>query len=66
MKISINGEVRNIPQEMGVDQLLEYLGYQPRAVAVAVNLEFIPSTAYTNTRLHEADEVEILAPMSGG
>ncbi len=66
MKISVNGEVRSIPQAMGVDQLLEHLGYQPKAVAVAINMEFIPSTAYTNTQLHESDEVEILAPMSGG
>jgi sulfur carrier protein len=66
MNISVNGEMRNIPEEMGVDQLLEYLGYQPGAVAVAVNLEFVPRSAYTNTRLRESDKVEILSPISGG
>ena len=66
MNVSVNGEVREIPEGTGVDQLLESLGYQPGAVAVAVNLEFIPSTAYPNTRLRESDEVEILSPMSGG
>ena len=66
MNISVNGEVRDVPEGTGVDQLLEYLGYRTGAVAVAVNLEFIPSNAFPNTRLHESDEVEILSPMSGG
>ena len=66
MNISVNGEVRKLPDEMAVDQLLEYLGYQPGAVAVAVNLEFVPRSAYTNTRLCESDQVEILSPISGG
>lgn len=66
MNVSVNGKLQNIPEEMDVDQLLEFLGYQPEAVAVAVNLEFVPRSAYPNRRLCESDQVEILSPISGG
>lgn len=66
MNVSVNGQMQTIPEDMGIDQLLEYLGYEPGAVAVAVNLEFVPRSDYSIRRLCESDQIEILSPISGG
>jgi len=34
--------------------------------AVAVNLHFVPSSRYASERLHEGDQIEIIAPVTGG
>jgi sulfur carrier protein len=34
--------------------------------AAAVNLQFVPRTAYALHRLGEGDRIEIIAPITGG
>jgi sulfur carrier protein len=34
--------------------------------AVAVNLQFVPKTHHAEYILHENDQVEIIAPVTGG
>jgi sulfur carrier protein len=34
--------------------------------AVAVNLQFVPKTSHAEYILHENDQVEIIAPVTGG
>jgi sulfur carrier protein len=34
--------------------------------AVAVNLQFVPKTLHAEYILHENDQVEIIAPVTGG
>jgi sulfur carrier protein len=34
--------------------------------AVAVNLQFVPKTRHAEYVLHENDQVEIIAPVTGG
>ena len=34
--------------------------------AAAVNLRFIPKTQYAATALHAGDQIEIIAPITGG
>jgi sulfur carrier protein len=65
MKILVNGALR----EIGVPTLeaaLDELGYRDRAIATALNGEFIPATVRANAVLYEGDRVEVLAPMQGG
>lgn len=65
MKILINGE----SQKTELTQLEEVLAHfvqQDGPYAVAVNEEFVPKGAYSNTTLSEGDSLEILSPMQGG
>jgi len=65
MKILVNGNLHDI----GVPTLeaaLDELGYRDRAIATAVNGEFIPASVRSSAVLCEGDRVEILAPMQGG
>ena len=35
-------------------------------VAAAINLTFVPKTRYEQTLLQEGDQIEIIAPITGG
>lgn len=41
-------------------------GYTDSYFAVAVNQQFIPRTAYLETRLNDGDSIEVVSPMQGG
>jgi sulfur carrier protein len=65
MKILVNGALRDV----GVTTLeaaLDELGYRDRAIATALNGEFVPATVRASAVLYEGDRIEVLAPMQGG
>lgn len=66
MKISVNGEIREIPDSATVESLMCQLGCESNRVAVALNLSFVPRSAYAQTRLKARDQVEIVTPVAGG
>ncbi len=66
MNIRVNGTTREVPDGLTLDRLLAILDQRSEGVAVAVNLEFVPKSAYQHTRLSESDTVEIVAPIAGG
>lgn len=66
VKISVNGEWREVADGLTVEALLEHLGVPRRYTAVAVNREVTPRGAYASTVLREGDRVEIVRPMGGG
>lgn len=65
MKISINGEAREISTD-NLHSALEELGYGDAMVATAVNGAFVGQPERAHTTLKANDKVEILAPMQGG
>ncbi len=65
MQIKVNDEVLDIEQGMTLAQFIEWYK-QEGNFAVAVNMEFIPRSLYSETALKENDKVEIVQPMQGG
>ena len=66
MQIIVNGEPKELENEMTIMRLMETLGYEKDIGAVAVNMTFVASDRYEETVVHDGDEVEILAPVCGG
>jgi len=66
MQICLNGRLEKIEDGARLADLLKLFGYDPSAVAVAVNEEFVPRAAYASRSLKEDDQVEVVAPMQGG
>ena len=66
MNVIVNGQSQNFPADMSVTNLLNALGYEHAYVAVAINRLCIRRTEFSVTEVHDGDEVEVLAPMSGG
>jgi thiamine biosynthesis protein ThiS len=66
MKITVNGQPRDVDAGTTVDGLLELLGVPRQFTAVAVNREITPKSAYAAVELSEGDRVEVVRPMGGG
>jgi len=66
MKITVNGESRDVADGLNVEALLQHLGVTLKFTAVAVNREVTPKSAYATTVLKDGDKIEIVRPMGGG
>jgi len=66
IKVSVNGEVKEIEENLNVDQMIEALEYKVKGFAVAVNTTFVPIAKYDKTIIKEGDTIDILAPVQGG
>lgn len=65
LQVQVNGEPRAVPAPGTVAALLEALAMR-RRVAVAVNREVVPRSAYGSFALSAGDRVEILEAVGGG
>jgi sulfur carrier protein len=66
LDLLVNGESRAVPAGCTVDGLVELLGLTGRRVAVAINRDVIPRSAFGSRRLAAGDRVEILEAVGGG
>lgn len=66
MKIYLNGEAREVPDNYTAAQLVESLGLAGRRIAMEVNLEIVPRSGYDNHPLKAEDKVEIVHAIGGG
>ncbi|MBA2262800.1 MAG: sulfur carrier protein ThiS [Solirubrobacterales bacterium] len=64
--IRVNGEPAAVDDGTTVTALLEAIDAPPRGVAVAVDGEVIPRTAWPSTPLPDGARVEVLSAMQGG
>ncbi len=66
MKITLNGEPREIAPNLSVTSLLENLELQSDRVAVEINLSILERSMYQSWVLTEGDRVEIISFIGGG
>ena len=66
MKITVNGDVMEVPDGLTVAGLLDHLVVKRQYTAVAVNREVTPRSEHASTVLKEGDRLEIVRPMGGG
>ncbi len=66
MKLTINGETRDISDGLSVAGLLEQLGKDPAHCAVEVNRELCRRAKHAETSLDDGDTVEIVTLVGGG
>ena len=66
MTLTINGERRSFDGPADVAGLVASLGLDSRKVAVELNLEIVPRSAYGLTPLADGDRIEIVHFIGGG
>ena len=66
MKISLNGENKELANGLTLQQLLDELQISSGRVACEVNLKIIKRAFYGATPLNEGDAVEIIQAIGGG
>ena len=64
--VHLNGESRQVTGDRTVVGLLADLGKDPRTVAIELNGEILPRTAYEATVLSEGDRLEVVQFVQGG
>jgi sulfur carrier protein len=66
LALVVNGERRALPAQCTVRGLIQVLGLEGRRVAVAVNRDVVPRSAFDSRELATGDCVEILEAVGGG
>ena len=66
VRITLNGEARELPPGASVIDLLAAVGLDGRKVAVERNEEIVPRSAYGTTVLGPGDAIEIVHFIGGG
>lgn len=66
MKISVNGELRELPPGSTVGEIIDGLGKGRRGMVAAVDEEIVPASRWDQTVLHENHRVEVLTAAQGG
>ena len=66
MKITLNGETREVDGEPSLFELLAAAGYQDKRVAVEINRRIVPKSTHAEVRVREGDRIEIVHAIGGG
>jgi sulfur carrier protein len=66
MTITLNGEKKEIPENITVHGLLEILNIQHQRVAVELNEAIVKKDTYDSTALRDGDILEVVSFMGGG
>ncbi len=66
MRLTVNGEMREAPDQATVADLLASLGIEGKRVAVERNREIAPKSLWAEMVLAEGDELEIVQFVGGG
>jgi thiamine biosynthesis protein ThiS len=66
MQVTVNGQSRQVAEDVTVATLLDDLKLAGKPVAVEVNLELVPKPRHADYRLAEGDRLEIVTLVGGG
>jgi len=66
IKVSVNGEIKELDENLNIQQMIEALNYTTKGFAVAVNTTFVSIKSYEETIIQDGDTIDILAPVQGG
>ena len=65
MRITVNQVEYDLPSQSMIADALNLINAKP-PFAVAVNLNFVPKSQYSLHELNENDQIEVIAPVTGG
>ncbi len=66
MEIILNGSVRKIPEQTTALELLQSLDLEGRRLALEINREIVPRSAFDRHMIEAGDTVEIVHAIGGG
>ncbi len=66
MQVVINGETRELADEMTVSRLLAELELAGRRVAVEINRELVTRSLHETKKINPGDVIEIVSLVGGG
>jgi thiamine biosynthesis protein ThiS len=66
MRVTVNGDARELADGVTVDQLVRELGLGARRIAVEINLDVVPRAELAQRVLRDGDVIEIVQFIGGG
>jgi sulfur carrier protein len=66
MKVFVNGEAREISNELNLSELLKHLSLPQERIAIELNKEVVRRKDWGNTPVKDADKIEIVHFVGGG
>lgn len=66
MQLTINGEVRDVPEGLSLSGLLEHLELRQGLVAIERNREVVPRREHESVLVQPGDVLEIVQFVGGG
>lgn len=66
LTLSLNNEVRTLPQPMTLREALHFWKLCTEQSATAVNGEFVPRSQYHRVTLRDGDTIDLVKPVGGG
>lgn len=66
VRVRLNGEPREVPGGVSVEELLEHLELHPRLVVVEHNGEILRRDGYADAAVREGDTFELVHFVGGG
>ena len=66
MQITVNGEKRELGENLTIAEMLEILKLPAERIAVELNREVVRKKDWESVRLNDADKIEIIHFVGGG
>lgn len=66
MKITLNGEIKELESEVSLHRLLELLSLPHQRIAVELNREVVRKQDWPNIVVKDADRIEVVHFVGGG
>jgi thiamine biosynthesis protein ThiS len=66
MTVLINGKRKVIDSKFSIIDIVESFKVKKKYLAVGLNGEFVPKQLYSEIKLKEGDQIEIVSPHPGG
>lgn len=64
--ITVNGKELELKEPLSIEDLLTESHYNLKRVAVEMNGNIVPKSAYSTTILHSGDKLEVVSFVGGG
>ncbi|HLL16573.1 MAG TPA: sulfur carrier protein ThiS [Pyrinomonadaceae bacterium] len=66
MRVQVNGEIRELAEELTLEELVRQLALAPERLAMELNREVVRRARWAETVIREGDQVEIVHFVGGG
>jgi thiamine biosynthesis protein ThiS len=66
LRVYVNGEARDLPEQVSLQGLIDLLGFAVQRVAAELNGIVVRRDQWAATLLHEDDKIEIVHFVGGG
>lgn len=66
MQILLNGEIKQIQQELNLTELLKHFELPTERVAIELNREVVRKKSWDSIQIKDADKIEVVHFVGGG